>query len=196
MFKKLHFDTVPVKFSELATYLAKDGLDYKMVPSLRYGDSLFTDSWNIALELEKLSPSPAIFPSEEIKSACRIMHFFAVPEFLVAIFVYICPFIYEKTYEIDKEFFYAKVKNQTGSTIEQLIADRPARQARFRNKTLQLETALGDSTWFLPQFSYADMMLFAALKWVDLIVGPEAPFNEQTPRLAAWYRRVQEKLAE
>jgi len=55
-------------------------------------------------------------------------------------------------------------------------------------------SALADGDFFLGQFSYADLMLLAAFKWVELIVGADALFDGKTAPLGRWYRRVQDRL--
>jgi glutathione S-transferase len=118
-------------------------------------------------------------------------------DFLGAIFRYIAPEIFEKVLPEDKEYFRQKVKRQTGSDIEELLATRSTLQTRYHMKVSQMETILTSNQFvFGDTCCYADLMLFAAFQWVVLIVSEDAAFGGAVtyPSTRKWWRRICELL--
>jgi len=197
LYKKIAFETQPVKFTELSNFLPAQ-LDYHMVPVLKVRENeLWYDSWKIACELEERYPDERkIFPSAAHRAGSYFVHTFAMPDFLGCIFRYISPDIFEKALPEDKQYFREKVQRQTGSSIEQLRDARADHQARYTTKAKQLDATFSSSAFMFGEACcYADFMLYSAVQWIRLILNEDAAFcNGQFPALRNWWYRVQELL--
>lgn len=114
-------------------------------------------------------------------------------DFLGHIFRYIAPDIFSKACQEDKEYFREKVKRQTGSELEELLATRSTLQTRYHMKVSQLETILSTNDYvFGDACCYADLMLFAAFQWVVLITNEDVAFGgkDMFPTTRKWWKRI------
>lgn len=167
---------------------------YRRTPILQVGAHIYCDTALIAEVLERLAPTPAIFPAE-IAGTARIL-----AEWADSTFFWTCV-----DYAFQPEGAAAILGHMAPDARERFAADRKAFRAnrpRMRpgDATAALlvylrrfETMLIDDRVWLMGFaaSIADFAIYHPL-WFIHRAGPLATIVEDFPHVVAWYQRMRQ----
>ena len=162
--KGLEVETLPWRFTE------KDVIAFSgqgRVPVLVDGDSAVSDSWPIALYLEKAYPDrPTLFGGPGGASVARFVNAFADTVVQPGIARLIISDVFGVLHEKDRAYFRTSREQRFGTTLEAVTADRDSRVHAFRAALEPLRQLL---TWqpFLGGEAplYADYIMFGGFQW-------------------------------
>lgn len=183
--KGLEADIIPWRFTENARLAAHGG---KTVPILLDGDAILTDSWAIALHLDRAYPqAPALFqgPPETYRFLAHwtdtVLHP-AVARLIVSDIVLLLG-------PGEAAYFIESREKRFGQKLAQVTEGREARLPEFRALLAPLRRTLGTQP-FLGGAGpdYADHILFGAFMWAR-VVSPLALLAEDDP-VHAWLARL------
>jgi len=186
------FTAIPVRFKELGIEVPPKSAT-PTVPFLVDGDYKLVDSWDIALYLDQHFPGRPLFPGEGMKEACRFFNGQVVRLLHGPIFKLESASIRNLLIPEDKEYFTQKVKRQTGAEIEEWQAKAAELEASV-NENLKFlgafVTADNKEYVFGPVFTFADIALFATLKWLVLVSDKHEKWLEIDSGLMNWWKRM------
>ena len=165
---------------------------YRRTPILQIGAHIYCDTALIAEVLERLAPSPAIFPRESAGTA----RFFAQwadstlfwtaaaysfqPEGAAAILAHLSP-DERKAFAVDRAAFRGRLPRMAAA---EATADLLIYLRRF--ETMMID----DRVWLLgSSASIADFSVYHCL-WFVGRAGPLASIIDEFPHVAEWYRRM------
>ena len=184
--KGLPYRTVATPFTQVP--LVEDGAS-KLVPVIRDGDRVVSDSFDIAVYLDETYPDrPSLFGGPGGMATARFverwsqltLHPFLGAAALMDIHGMLAP--------ADQAYFRQSREKRFGKPIEEVPVDREHRLAAFRagleplRSTLSYQRFIGGGS---PLF--ADYIVFGAFQWVR-IVSPFQTLAGDDP-VAAWFER-------
>lgn len=183
--KGLIADVVPWRFTENATLTALGG---KTVPVLVDGEATLTDSWDIALHLDREYPDgPALF-----QAAPETYRFIAawtdtvLHPGLARLTISDIPALLGSA---DAAYFLESREKRFGMPLAQVTADREARLPEFRAALLPLRRTLTQQDFLGGSApDYADYIVFGGFMWAR-IVSP-LPLLEADDAVHAWRERM------
>ena len=188
--KGVAFDSVPVRVSDKAA-IAFSGQD--KVPVIRYGDTVVSDSWKIALYLEATFPdAPSLFGGaahETAQALCRFVCSVADRQWMSALAPACALAVTQMVDPGDAAHLRAGFEKGFGKTLEELHAGRDAALKGFRRALDPLRATLRGQA-FLGGAApcYADYIAMSPLQWAR-IVDP-APVLEAGDSLLPWFDRM------
>lgn len=166
--KGLDFDVVPVGFTEIPKL--EQGAT-KIVPLLRDGDRLVSDSFDIALYLEATYPErPTLFGGEGGKAAARFVEGWSQMTLHPAIGRIAIMDIHDRLDPVDQAYFRQSREQRFGKSLEAVAeagqADLEAFSAKLEalRHMLKFQSFLGGDG---PLF--ADYIVFGALQWARIV---------------------------
>jgi glutathione S-transferase len=183
--KGLDAEVVPWRFTENARLAALGG---KTVPILLDGDATLTDSWDIAIHLDRAYPqAPALFqgPPETYRFIAAwtdtVLHL-AVAKLIVSDIVPLLD-------ATDAAYFIESREKRLGMPLAQVTAGREARLPEFRALLAPLRRTLGVQSFLgggAPD--YADYIVLGAFLW-SRSVSP-LDLLEPDDAVQAWRERM------
>ncbi|UPY35259.1 glutathione S-transferase family protein [Sediminicoccus sp. KRV36] len=183
--KGLDAEIIPWRFTETARLAAHGG---KTVPILLDGDAVVTDSWDIALHLERAHPAAAALfqgPPETyrfIAAWTDTVVSAGVARLIVSDIVALLG-------EADAAYFTESREKRFGMKLTQVTADREARLPEFRASLAPLRRTLGMQPFLGgAQPDYADYIVFGSFMWAR-VVSPFALLAEDDA-VFAWHERL------
>ncbi|AUX75794.1 MULTISPECIES: glutathione S-transferase family protein [Sinorhizobium] len=184
--KGLGFDVAPVGFTEIPKL--EQGAT-KIVPLLRDGDNLVSDSFDIALYLEETYPDhPALFGGEGGKATARFVEGWSQMTLHPAIGRIAIMNIHDSLDPVDQAYFRQSREQRFGKSLE---ATAEAGEADLETFSMKLEP-LRHMLKFQPFIGgdgplFADYIVFGALQWAR-IVSPHRLLAEGDV-VSDWFER-------
>ncbi|WP_394841393.1 glutathione S-transferase family protein [Pendulispora brunnea] len=161
--KGLEVEHVPVRFAEKET-IAFSG--QRLVPVLRDGEQVVTDSWRIALHLEERFPDrPSLFSDPATIPLTQFVNAWtdSVLPYLLRV---ILLDVYNSIHESDREYFRSSREKRFGMRLEAFVADKDANLAHFQKALNPLRTILTDRDFVAGDApAYADYCAFSMFMW-------------------------------
>lgn len=185
--KGLAFQTHPVAVSDKA---AVSFSGQPKVPIIRHDGRVVTDSWAIALYLERQFPeAPSLFGGPAGETLSHFFNLWADRELVPALVPYFIEDAFDSVSAADVAHLRAQMEGIFKSSIEELSAQRATALPVFRKRLQPLRKVL-DSKRFLggDEPTYADYILFGVLQWAR-VISP-ARILEPGDAIAAWFERV------
>ncbi|MEY9166633.1 glutathione S-transferase [Sinorhizobium fredii] len=166
--KGLDFDVMPVGFTEIPKL--EQGVT-KIVPLLRDGEKLVSDSFDIALYLEKAYPErPTLFGGEGGKAMARLVEGWSQMTLHPAIGRIAIMDIHDSLEPVDQAYFRQSREKRFGKPLEAVAEAGQADLETFSAKLEPLRHMLkfqpfigGDAPLF------ADYIVFGALQWARIV---------------------------
>lgn len=185
--KGLAADCLPWRFTEKAA-IAFSGQG--LVPVLVHDGEAVSDSWTIALHLEQRFPDrPSLFGGRDAVPLARFVNGWADTALAPAIARLILVDVHSRVHEADRDYFRASREERFGQALEDVVADRPAHLAAFRQALQPLRRALANDAFIAgPAPAYADYCAFGMLMWARCISPVE--LLEPEDSVFAWRDRL------
>lgn len=186
--KGLEVETVPWRFTD-RDEIAFSGQD--RVPVLVDGGEVVSDSWRIAVYLERVYPDPPIFGSEQGMAHALVIKHWVESVINPLVLRIIAIDIYRHLHPRDRAYFRHSREARFGTSLEIFCSQRAASVAALRQcldparRTLEAQEYLGGS-----RPSFADYLLFGAFQWARCVshvqlLRTEDPLYEWRGRLLA-----------
>ncbi|WP_341502682.1 glutathione S-transferase N-terminal domain-containing protein [Gallaecimonas sp. GXIMD4217] len=180
--KGLDFQALPWRYCD------KDAIAFSgqgKVPVIRDGETVVSDSWEIARYLESTYPDPTLFPRGEAEARA----FTDEVEQLVTLSIrwFLLPHIHGHLSPGDQVYFRRTREAQIGRPLEQ--ADQQGDWGQLQQNLIYFAELLDDNDWFGgTEPGYEDLALLGTLLWAAAVY-PRDPLAEQ-PVLSAWRSRL------
>lgn len=186
MHKELDYTSVPCRFTE------KDKIAFsgqKLLPILKDGDTVVSDSWKIAEYLEEAYPDrPTLFAGPGGKAGIVFFRGFVDTVYGLCAPLAVLP-VWSAIGPEDQEYFRETREARLGKSLEDVCGDLQERiealrsgLSMFRKMLASQPFAGGDAPL------YSDHMLFGTLNWVRT-VGDYTLFESDDP-VNAWMERM------
>ena len=184
--KKLPYETVPLRYSDIASML--DGKQ-KTVPVIEDAGRIVGDSWAIANYLEdSYRGGPSLFGGGAGRDLTLFVQSWTADFLHRGVIDLVLLDIYEQLHESDKPYFRASRERRFGRSLEGVQAGRETRVVAFRAGLQPLRTALAAQPWLGgPSPLYADYLVFGAFQWARM-VSRFSLIAEDDP-IAGWFER-------
>ena len=185
--KGLAFETQAVRISDKAA-IAFSGQG--KVPIIRDGDTVVSDSWNIAEYLESAYPdAPSLFGGPGGLALSRFVNAVADRQ-LMATLAPVCAYSVSQILDADDAaHIRAGFEKGFGKPLEELHAGREASTKAFRRAldplraTLRTQAFMGGAA---P--AYADYIMMSPLQWARIVYAE--PVLEAGDAVGAWFERM------
>ncbi|WP_394830696.1 glutathione S-transferase family protein [Pendulispora rubella] len=183
--KGVEVEHVPVRFTEKEK-IAFSG--QRLVPVLRDGDRIVTDSWRIALHLEERFPEPSLFGDPATIPLTQFVSAWADTTAMYLLKVILLD-IYNALDESDREYFRSSREKRFGVRLEAFVADKEMHLAGFQKALQPLRAILTDRDFVAGDTpTYADYCAFGMFMWArgvsnTLLIPPDDP-------LFAWHEHL------
>ncbi|MFV0294745.1 MAG: glutathione S-transferase family protein [Hyphomicrobiaceae bacterium] len=181
--KELHVRTIPWRFTDREA-LAFSGQG--RVPVIRDGEHVVSDSWKIAIYLEREYPDrPSLFGGAVGEAHATFVNSWADTVLAPALAPLIIVDLFEIIADKDKDYFRSSREQRFGKRLEEVQAGREQRLAAFRDllmpvrRALELQPYLGGA-----EPSYADHIVAGSLMWP--YIASRFPLLETNDRVAGW----------
>jgi glutathione S-transferase len=186
--KGIEADYIPVGFTE------KDKIAFsgqELVPVLRDGENVVSDSWQIACWLEDTYPDrPSLFGGGIGRGQARFFHEWA-PFMSAPIMRTILKDIFDRVRPGDRDYFRASREARFGKTLEQLDATRGDYRDAIDKALAPLRALLTHQPFLCGDApAYADYILFGHFQTAS-IMSPEI-FVEPGDALHAWCEKMRD----
>ena len=184
--KGLAVDARPWRFTETDT-LTFSGQG--RVPAIQDGATVVTDSWAIAVYLDRTYPNAPVLGGPLGQAHARFINAWADSVLVPGIATLIVRDLLDVVAEKDRDYFRSSRETRFGRTLDEVQAGREDRVAAFRASLTPLRVALQGRPWFGgAQPSYADHIVAGTLMWPHCtsafpVIDPEGPIGE-------WFGRV------
>ena len=160
---------------------------YRRIPVLQIGADVYCDSQRIARELERLHPSPTLYPDGH-EGVCHAMNLWADR----MLFQAAVPVVFGKIGDaVPKEFIEDRRKLMGGGDFAAFIRAAPLFAEQLRAQASLLEAQLGDGRAFLlgAEPSLADFAAYHPV-WFLRAIPPAAAAIAELPAVGKWAERV------
>jgi glutathione S-transferase len=186
-YKGIPFESVYLGFTEIPTVF---GGKFKTVPILEHGNTVLSESWDIAEYLDRAFPgTPPLFGSPGELATVRLTDTWFTAEVLRKMFRVYLKDVHDAARPQDRAYFReSREKNMKGKTLETFTADRATYLPAIRTSLAPLRTHLrsfpflGGST---PNF--ADYIALGGFYWVASVAT--MPLLERNDALRDWLDR-------
>jgi glutathione S-transferase len=184
--KGLTFAVHPVAVSDKAA-IGFSG--QSKVPILKHDDRVITDSWAIALYLEKEFPERQTLFGGEVKTLTHVFNVWADRELIPALIPFLMRDVLDCVDEADGAHLRRQIESAMKKSLEELAAGREQAVQAFRRKLQPVRKAL-ETIDFLGGAAptYADYILFGLLQWAR-VVSP-AKVLDDGDVVATWFERT------
>ena len=160
------------------------------VPIIRDGDTVVSDSWNIAEYLESAYPdAPSLFGGPAGLALSRFVNAVADRQ-LMATLAPVCAYSVSQILDVDDAaHIRAGFEKGFGKPLEELHAGREASTKAFRRAldplraTLRTQAFMGGAA---P--AYADYIMMSPLQWARIVYAE--PVLEAGDAVGAWFERM------
>jgi glutathione S-transferase len=167
--KGLDFERIAVPFTQVPG--VENGAA-KTVPVIRDGDRIVSDSFEIALYLEKTYPNrPSLFGGPGGEATARFVERWSQltihPFFGAAAMLD----IHDRLAPADQAYFrYSREKRNNGRSLESVASEREARHPEFLKKLEPLRSMLSYQPFIGGESPlFADYIVFGAFQWVRVM---------------------------
>ena len=160
------------------------------VPILKHDGRVISDSWAIALYLEKEFPErPTLFGGEVGQTLTHVFNVWTDRVLIPALIPFLMRDVLDCVGEADGAHLRLQIESAMKKTLEDLSAGREQAVQAFRRKLQPVRKAL-ETRNFLGGAAptYGDYVLFGLLQWARVISPAEV--LEDGDAVAAWFERV------
>lgn len=185
--KGLDYELELVKFTDKAK-IAFSG--QKLVPVIRYGETVVADSFAIACFLEDAFPDkPSLFGGEAGRGMAKAFNGFVDRMVQPLIAPLIVADVFVCVDESCREYFRTSREQRFGTTLEGFQSKRDEKVAAFRTALEPIRLVVKDQPFIGGSApTYADYILFGSMQWARLtstfqLVEADDPIH-------AWFERV------
>lgn len=187
--KGLDFQSVPTGFTEISK--VEDGSS-KIVPVIRDGDSVISDSFKIALYLEETYPDkPTLFGGEGGKSLAKFIESWSSSIIHPTVANVAVEEISNMLGAADRDYFVPSREGAFGRALSDVTADRDTWLAAFPDKMKPLANMLQSQPFFGGEEPlFADYIVFGALQWARIC--SEKPLLPDDHPVMEWFGRCLE----
>lgn len=188
--KGIHFDSQPVQYHQYSEKL--NFTDYSLLPVLKDGEKVITDSWDIACYLEEHYPGEPLFNNESEKQAAKSMNQYCDTTLAKLIRPLVLMDIFQLIADEDKAYFRESREKKLDMTLEQFSANASESLIQLKKelsnieKTLERQPFLGGEA---PR--YTDICLLSMFMWVACV--NDTPFLKDNNHLKKWYQCMLKK---
>lgn len=185
--KGLDYDLELVRFTE------KDKLTFsgqQLVPVIRDGERVVSDSWAIAEHLEDSYPDrPSLFSGQAGRGMARAINAFVNTTIQPLLFPLIVADVLEQVDAADHDYFDSSRQKRLGRPLAEVQAGRDERVDGFRKAMEPFRIVVQDRAFVGGDApTYADYVLFGTLQWARCtsrygVVATDDPIH-------AWFGRV------
>ena len=185
--KGLEVETVPWRFTDKEV-IAFSGQG--RVPVLVDGESVVSDSWEIANYLDGTYPDrPALFGSADARGAALFVKRWAEGQLHPALVRLIIVDILNILDPKDKNYFRESREKMLGACLEDYVAPREENLQRLYDVLTPLRLTVKDQPYLGgEQPAYADYIPFGALQWAHC-ASPQTLLEDDDP-VAQWFARL------
>jgi glutathione S-transferase len=184
--KGLDISSVPTRFLEVP---AVEGGVSKLVPVIRDGETVVSDSFAIALYLEDAYPErPTLFSGDGGKAMARFIERWS--QLTIHPFVTTAAILdlHAMQDEANADYFRRNREQRFGKRLEEVFATRDAGLAGFRASLEPLRSMLSCQPFIGgPSPLFADYIVFGALQWAR-IASPYRLLDDNDV-VAQWFER-------
>jgi len=185
--KGLAFEVHPVAVSDKAAVLFSG---QNKVPILKHDDRIISDSWAIALYLEReFLDSPSLFGGPVGETLTHFFNLWSDRELIPALVPYLMRDVLDCVDQADAAHLRAQIERAFKKSLEELAAEREKALPAFRRK-LQPARKVLEQKKFLggDAPAFADYVLFGVLQWSR--VTSLTAVLQPDDAVAAWFERV------
>lgn len=184
--KGLNYRAVEKRFVEVPEI---EGGASKTIPVIRDGDKVISDSFAIALYLEKAYPErPTLFGGQGGQAHARFIERWSQLTLHPYLGMVALTALHAMQDDANAAYFRTSREARYGRTLEEVTAGRDAGLAGFRAALDPLRSMLSYQPWIGgEQPLFADYIIFGALQWARIA----SPYQllEQTDPVAEWFER-------
>lgn len=185
--KGLDYSLELVKFTEKPKIAFSN---QQLVPVIRDGDRVVSDSWAIAEHLEDSYPDrPSLFGGTQGRGTAKAVNAFVNTTIQPLLGPLIIADVLEQVDAVDRDYFAQSRHQRFGRPIAEVQADRDDRVEGFRKALEPYRVVVRDQPFVGGAGpSYADYVLFGTLQWARCtssyrVVATDDPIH-------AWFERV------
>lgn len=184
--KGLSYETVPLRFVEKKQI---DGEGAQRFPTLEDDGALIGDSFQIAQYLDEKYPDNKLFETEtELAQASSLLATIN-STVLFGIFTFVAHDVWKQLDEPSQTYFRETRENAVGKTLEDFVADGPARVADFRKQLDFLRAPLASHPYLSGEKpGWYDYTLMGTFMWAHTVSDFE--LLEQDDPLYQWRERM------
>ena len=185
--KGLDFETAAWRFTD------KDAIAFskqELVPVLKDGETVVTDSWNIAVYLDDAYPQrPGLFANMEARALTEFFGHWTFRAVHPAMFRVVLLDLFARIHEKDKAYFRESREKRFGMTLEQAAAEPAGKLADLRGALAPVRPCLVQHPFISGHGpGYADYVLFGAFQWARAM-SPIRLLEPDDP-VYAWRERI------
>lgn len=185
--KGLKAETVPCRLTD------KDKIAFsgqEKVPVLKDGDTVVSDSWNIACYLEDTYPDrPSLFGGSIGRGVARVVNAAADSQLIPAMARLILGDVFATVDPADREYFRRTREPRFGATIEAIAAGRDAQRQPWLNALGPFRLTLREQPFLSgDKPAYADYILFGTFQWARCTSS--YPLLERDDPVHAWREKM------
>jgi glutathione S-transferase len=185
--KGLAFTTHAVSVSDKAA-IAFSGQD--KVPILKHGDHIISDSWAIAVYLERtFADRPTLFGGTVGETLTQVFNGWTDRELIPALIPYFMRDVLDCVSDVDAAHLRGQIERALKKSLEDLATERDKALTAFRRRLAPVRKVLEQNSFLGgPAPTYADYILFGLLQWSR--VTSCTPVLEPGDAIAGWFGRV------
>ena len=187
--KELDFRRVPTAFTGIPSI---EGGACKTVPSIRDGDRIVQDSFEIALHLERTYPDrPSLFGGEGGIAMARFIERWSQLTIHTYLGAAALMDIHDSLAPEDQRYFRQSREERYGKRLEDVPAGREAGLTAFRASLEPLRSMLNYQPWIGGESPlFPDYIVFGAFQWAR-VISPYPVLAADDP-IAGWFGRCLE----
>ena len=185
--KRLDFDVHPVAVSDKAA-VAFSG--QPKVPIIRVDNRIVSDSWAIAVFLEREFPDrPSLFGGPVGEQLTYFFNLWTDREIVPALVPYLMEDVLDCVDDDDKRHLRTQIEGLFKKSLEDLSAEREKALQQLRKRLAPVRKLLGASPFLGGESpAYADYILFGVFQWARVVSNTQV--LEQDDAIADWFARV------
>jgi len=186
--KGVEFETIPVGFTQIPEI---ENGGQPIVPVIRHGEKIVSDSFQIALYLKETYPDrgPGLFDGQAGVGLTKFVENWSQSQLHPWIAKWAMLDIHDMLGEEDQVYFRNKREKQFGVTLEELVADRESRIPQLKQLLMPIRLMLKTQPYIggnNPLF--ADYIPFGALQWLRICSG--LSMIEKEDPVMEWFERM------
>jgi glutathione S-transferase len=185
-----HKGIVPVLRPSRFSDIREIGHGCRTVPVLFHGGACFTDSWDIAVYLERELPDAArLFAGAGDRHYARFLHHWAGTQLHPTIFRTIAADICDRLDPADQRYFReTREARLGGAKLESVRENQAVAVAQFRAALAPVRSLLEEQAFVAgTQPAYPDYIVFGALQWAR-VISP-VPLLDANDPVRQWFER-------
>ncbi len=178
---------------ELVRFTEKDKLAFSqqtLVPVLRDGDTVVSDSWQILQYLDHTYPqAPRLFPDGV--NALLFWRYWSERTLTMSMFMLAAPHVHAKLAPQDQAYFRETREKRLGNTLEAVAAQSELHLAKLQRVLEPLRGVLADQVWLAGDTSpgIPDLLVLSVFLWANGVL-PFAVLKADDP-IQTWLTRLQ-----